>query len=207
MSRHAASPAAWALACLLAVPAAAWAQATPSQTPAPTPRLLWITIGGGATTLKGDCSTCEGNPNYRQAGNLLINAGRRFNARTDGGVEAIWVPATTVAGDDIRTTMLLGVAQFRPWVERGFFLKAGMGIAFVRNWVYDATNDVTPPYITNAMALTYGGGWEFRQGRRLGVQLIGSHHIVALGDFTTDGGTVENVVGNFWSAGAGIVIR
>ena len=104
--------------------------------------------------------------------------------------------------------MVLGVAQFRPWEERGFFIKAGMGIAFVRNWVYDATNDVTPPYITNAMALTYGAGWEFRTGRRVGFQILGAHHIVALGDFKlTDETTVENVVGNFWSIGAGIVIR
>ena len=31
-------------------------------------------------------------------------------------------------GKPIMTTFILGVIQFRPWVERGLFLRAGMGI-------------------------------------------------------------------------------
>ena len=37
--------------------------------------------------------------------------------------------------------------------------------------------------------------------------MLGAQHVAALGDFQTAGGTVENVVGNFWSVGAAIVIR
>ena len=84
---------------------------------------------------------------------------------------------------------------------------AGMGIAFVKNFVYDATNDVFPPYTTNAMALTYGAGWEFRGRGRIGFQVYGTHHVVALGDLAFNQGTVENVLGNYWSVGGSIVIR
>jgi hypothetical protein len=42
---------------------------------------------------------------------------------------------------------------------------------------------------------------------RFGAQVFGSQHVVALGDLETNTGTAENVMGNFWSFGAAIVIR
>jgi hypothetical protein len=195
-------------ALLVSSPAFGQAPAQPTaQSATAPPSRLWITAGGSSTTFKGDCSTCSGDPTYNHAGSLLANVGFRGNSRVDGGVELFWVPAKTVAGEVVRTTMILGVGQFRPWVQHGFFLKGGMGIAFVRNFIYDATNDVTPPFTTNAMALTYGAGWEFRTRTRVGLQVYGTHHIVALGDLTFNDGTVDNVVGNFWSIGASFVIR
>jgi hypothetical protein len=198
--------------CVVLVVASAtvFAQSPASQPPAPespSTSRLWITFGGGSTTLKGDCSTCTGDPEYDHTGSLQANLGVRGNSRLDGGIELVWVPAETAGGEPVRTTMVLGVAQFRPWAERGLFLKAGMGIAFVKNFVYDATNDVFPPYTTNAMALTYGVGWEFRTRTRVGLQVYGTHHIVALGDITFNEGTSENVLGNYWSVGTAIVIR
>jgi len=191
---------------VLAGPAFAQAQAAAPQAPASESR-LWITAGAGSTTLKGDCTTCPGDARYNHTGGLLVNIGFRVNAKMDGGVELFWVPAETVGGETVRTTMLLGVAQFRPWDQHGFFLKAGMGIGFVKNFVYDATNDIYPPYTTNALALTYGAGWEFRTRSRVGFQVYGTQHIVALGDLTFNEGTIENVLGNYWSVGASIVIR
>ena len=194
---------------LTAVPAAASAQSA-SSAPQPTQSesRSWITAGGGFTALKGDCTTCKGDPVYRRTGSLLVNIGFRGNRHLDGGVELFWAPASTKAGERIRTTFLMGVAQYRPWGERGLFIKGGMGVAFVRNWIYDATNDVTPPFTTNAMSLTYGAGWEFRTRSRVGLQIYGLHHISALGDLTvSNGSTVENVIGNFWTLGASIVIR
>ena len=192
------------------VPAAASAQSTPTPPAAPTVQesRLWITAGGGFASLKGHCGTCTGEPVYRKTGILMFNVGARATDKLDAGLEAVWVPATTRDGFDIRTTLLMGVGQYRPLKQHGLFVKGGMGIAFVRNWVYDATNDVTPPFTTNAMALTYGGGWEFRSDGRVGAQIFASHSVVALGDLTVTGGaTVENVVGNFWMVGASIVIR
>jgi hypothetical protein len=37
--------------------------------------------------------------------------------------------------------------------------------------------------------------------------VYGTHHIAALGDLTFSQGTIENVLGNYWSVGASIVIR
>ena len=136
----------------------------------------------------------------------LNSAGARVNARMDTGVEVSWVPATTAVSDNVRSTFLLAVAEFRPWRNHGFFLKGGMGMAFVRNFPFDG-DGVLPPITSKALGLTYGAGWTFRHHQRVGWQIFGAQHVAALGDFQTGGVPVENVIGNFWSAGAAIVIR
>ena len=103
--------------------------------------------------------------------------------------------------------MILAVAQFRPWTSAGFFLKGGMGMAFVRNWVYTGGADTKPPYTSKALSVVYGGGWAFRPQARVGLQIYGTHHAVALGDLQTSTFLAENIMGNVWSAGAAIVIR
>jgi len=169
---------------------------------------LWLTAGGGYTSQKGDCSNCEGDPIYVRSGNLTFDVGARASAQLDAAVELTWAPSHMRTGDDIRVTYLLGVGQYRPLKNHGLFFKGGMGVAFVRNWVIDVTNDVTPAFTTNAMALTYGAGWEFRSKGRFGFQVFGTHNVVALGDLTVTGGqTAEDVIGNMWTAGASIVIR
>jgi hypothetical protein len=39
------------------------------------------------------------------------------------------------------------------------------------------------------------------------VQVFGAQHVAALGDLQSGTTTIENVIGNFWSVGAAIVIR
>ncbi len=95
------------------------------------------------------------------------------------------------------------MAEFRPWASRGFFIKAGMGMSFVRN-IYDAAGD---PFVAKALGLTYGVGWTFRHSERAGLQVFGLQHVAALGDLVTSTANFENVVANFWSVGAGFVIR
>ena len=210
MSRrsHTAAVVVFVFACF--APAAASAQtAAPAAGVMPDQSRTWIVVGGTSTTLRGDCQedcVAHGTGAYLHAGSLLAIVGLQVNRQMDAGVEVSWVPATSQIGDDIRTTFLLAVAQFRPWQSRGFFLKAGMGMAFVRNFVYDGTGTL-PPITSKALGLTYGAGWTFQQTRRLGVQLFGAQHVAALGDFQPGGVTVENVVGNFWSIGAALVIR
>jgi len=165
--------------------------------------------GGTATTLRGDCQedcVAHGTGAYLHTGSVLAIIGVRVNNQMDAGVEVSWVPATAETGSDIRSTFLLAAAQFRPWQSRGFFLKVGMGMAFIRNFVYDGTGTL-PPITDKALGLTYGAGWTFRHTHRMGVQVFGAQHVAALGDFQTGGVTAENVVGNFWSVGAAIVIR
>ena len=50
-------------------------------------------------------------------------------------------------------------------------------------------------------------GWTFRRNERVGVQIFGAQHVASLGDLETSLGTVENVIANFWSVGATLVIR
>ena len=77
-------------------------------------------------------------------------------------------------------------------------------MAFVRNWV----QTIGPhPDNQKALAVVFGGGWEFRTTGRLGLQLMATQHIGALGDLQTAGGAVADVTGNFWSVGAALVIR
>jgi hypothetical protein len=205
LTRTARVAAAWLFGVCFA--SAAWAQTAPVAAPAPSSR-LWIVAGGGFTATRGGCTDCEGGV-YDKTGSFLVDAGVRVNRRADAAVELAWVPLQSRAGEPIRVTFLLAVGQFRPWENRGFFLKGGMGIAFVRNWIYEpnASNDVAPPYTTNAMGLTYGAGWVFKPARKVTLQFYGSQHVVALGDLTTSIASFENIVGNFWTVGAGIVIR
>jgi len=200
--------AAW-VAFVVLLPSRVEAQSAPPQASAPASvSNLWLTVGGGYTSQKGDCSNCTGEPIYPRSGNLLIDVGFRANPQLDGAVELTWAPSHMRTGDDIRVTYLMGIGQYRPLKNHGFFVKGGMGVAFVRNWVFDTTNDVTPAFTTNAMALTYGAGWEVRSRGRFGFQVFGLHHTVALGDLTVTGGqTAEDVIGNMWTLGASIVIR
>ncbi len=169
------------------------------------PSRAWVVIGGAQNTLGGDCTFCEDEgrePRYSHGWNLLADVGVRVNSRMDAGVEVVWVPSTTEAGDTFRTTFLVGVAQFRPWGSKGFFIKGGMGMAFVRNWLF-AERTITQ----KALAVAIGGGWAFRRNERVGVQIYAAQHVAALGDFELREGTLENVMGNFWSLGAAVVIR
>ncbi len=201
-----------ALACF--TPVAAGAQAAPAasqaggDTTADQSR-TWIVIGGTTTTLRGDCQEgcpAHGTGAYLHTGSVLGVAGFRITPQADAGLEVSWVPASTAAGDDVRVTFLLATGQFRPWTSNGFFLRGGMGMAFVRNFTFDAADSV-PPITSKALGLTYGAGWAFWREKRVGFELFGAQHMAALGDFVSGGVNNENVIANFWSLGAAIVIR
>jgi hypothetical protein len=190
------------------VPAAVDAQtpATPpssAQSSAAGGSHLWLVAGGAYVALRGDCQTCEEDFPFRHARSVLVNAGYRVNDRMDVGGEVFWVPALS-EGNRVRTTHIEAVAQFRPWASQGFFLKGGAGMAFVRNWI-DATGGT--PVTSKALSVVIGGGWAFRRDRRFGYQLFAAQHAAAIGDLTTVDGEVPDVIGNFWSLGAAIVIR
>jgi len=193
--------------CLLALaPAMASAQPAPqasSSQPAGGASSVWFVAGGAFATLRGDCQACEQDFPYRHAGAVLVDIGHRVNRRMDAGAEVFWMPIATSQGT-IRTTHLDAVAQFRPWASRGFFLKGGAGMAFVRNWV-----DVLGPDSFNEKGLSVliGAGWIVRPTARLGLQLFGMQHAFALGDLQASQGVVQDVIGNRWSLGAAVVIR
>lgn len=175
-----------------------------AQASSPLPSRLWLTAGGASATLHGDCQTCEAEYPYRHDGGVLANVGYQVNPRMDVGAEVFWVPMGTAAEGTIRTTHFDAVAQFRPWASQGFFMKGGAGMAYVRNWL-DTTSSES--INSKALSLVIGAGWEFRPLRRIGFQVFGSQHVAALGDLATIDGDIPDVVGNFWSFGAAIVIR
>ena len=164
---------------------------------------FWLVLGGSFSTIRGDCQTCEGDYPYRHSGGFLGNAGFRVTPRMDAGLEIFWMPMET-AGGNIRNTHIDAVGQFRPWASKGFFIKGGAGMAFVRNWV-----DVISPEAFNqkALSIVIGTGWVFRPHSRFGLQVFGAQHAAALGDLQTSTEQVPDVIGNFWSLGGGIVIR
>jgi hypothetical protein len=183
------------------------AGAAAAQTP-PTssrPGGLWIVAGGGSTTILGDCTDCEDRPYLHTTGWLGI-VGTRLTPRSDVGVEVFWSEATSPVSDPIRTAFVMGTFQFRPWRSSGFFLRFSSGMAFEKNWI--VTPDPNPPVFTSkAFALEIGAGWEWQLTRHVGAQAFGAQYVAALGDLTTRDATFENVMGNFWTAGAAIVIR
>jgi hypothetical protein len=120
-----------------------------------------------------------------------------------------WVSSRIEHEPPIRTTFILGLAQLRPWDRHGFFLRAGMGVSFAGNGLYSPIGPpLAPPFTTNALGVTYGTGWMLGWTRRRTVQVQATHHVAALGQLTTvDGGSHENVVGNYWTIGAALVVR
>jgi hypothetical protein len=180
------------------------AQPAPAQKtqPAP-PSRLWIVAGGASGTLRGHCQDCEQDFPFRHGGALVGNAGYRVNSRIDVGADLYWMQWRNESGR-IRATAVDAVAQFRPWESKGFFVKGGAGMAFVRNWVQTVGPN---PDDQKALAVLFGGGWEFNPKGPFGLQLFAMQHVGALGDLQTANGAIANVTANFWSLGAALVIR
>ena len=164
---------------------------------------FWFVGGGSFSTIRGDCQTCEEDYPYRHSGSVFANAGVRVTRRMDAGLEFFWMPMETEGGR-IRNTHFDAVAQFRPWASKGFFVKGGAGMAFVRNWVDVISTD---SFNQKALSIVVGAGWVFNPQGRVGLQVFGAQHAAALGDLQTATGQIPDVMGNFWSLGGGIVIR
>lgn len=191
------------LACL--VPAVTEAQATTSNATTGTVEgsRVWVVAGAAFTAVRSDCQTCEEESPYRHAAGVLGNAGYRLSERLDVGAELFWVPVETASGR-ARMTHIDAVAQFRPWRSQGFFVKGGAGMAFLRNWV-DAVGP--SPINQKALSVVIGTGWVFRPNARIGVQVVAAQHAGAVGDVKTATADLGDVLSNFWSLGAAIVIR
>ena len=184
--------------------------ATPALPPPPAPgSRLWIVVGTGFSVARAGCATCDTAGVFNKNRSLLIDAGVRVNPKVDAGIEMYFASSRVENEDPIRTTFVVAVAQLRPWHQRGFFVRAGMGIGFIGNGLYNPIrNTLAPPYSTNALGVVYGAGWIFSPYHRVAVQVHGTHHVAALGELlTTTGTSVKNVVGNYWTLGSAIVIR
>jgi hypothetical protein len=193
----------WMCVLVWVIPAAALAQdAQPAPGSAPASR-LWIVAGSAVGALRGHCRDCATDFPFRRGPVIVGNAGYRASPRMNVGVDLFWMQWRNDSGR-IRATAIDAVAQFRPWVSKGFFVKGGAGMAFVRNWV----QTVGPhPDDSKALAVVFGGGWELNPHGRFGLQLFATQHVGALGDLQTSSGPIADVTGNFWALGAAITIR
>jgi len=169
---------------------------------------LWIVGGGGFSMARAGCATCDRSGDFSNSRGFFVDVGGRVSPRVDFGVELMFVSARLETVEPILTTFILGVAQFRPWLDRGLYLRAGMGVGFAGNGIASPFFELKPPKSTNALGVTYGLGWVFMRERRWGVQANWQHHIAAIGELETDAGlTIKNVVGNYWTSGIAIVYR
>jgi len=183
------------------------AQAAPPVVPGDGPG-LWFVAGGGGVLARGHCDLCDRQGVFLYSPGILVDAGIQVNKRVDVGFELSWVTSKFEQFEPIRTTFVLGVGQFRPWVDRGLSLRGGMGVGFVGNGLYNlAQRDLKPPYTTNALAVVLGIGWEFLRDDRVTFQILTTQHVAALGELTTERGSIQNVVGNYWLVGGMLVIR
>ena len=66
---------------------------------------------------------------------LFFDLGGRVSPRVDVGVELMFVSARLETVEPILTTFILGIAQFRPWLDSGLYLRAGMGVGFAGNGI------------------------------------------------------------------------
>ena len=206
-------------AMVCAVPAAAQTEMPPQQTaqvvaPAaqttlPMHSKWWVVFGGGYSMTRAGCSTCDREGVFTNSRGMFLDIGGRVSPRVDAGVEAMVVRARYIeTPDPILTTFVMAVGQFRPWLDQGLYLRAGMGVGFAGKGLLSPLAEISPPYTTNGLGVTWGLGWVFRRERRVTVQAVFSQHIAALGALNArDGVTVNNVVGNFWTSGVAIVIR
>jgi len=214
------------IACAMIVPGLSFAQAPPAPTPpapkplapaVPTPSSvpptpgsrIWIVTGAGFSTARAGCATCDLEGVFYKSSSVVIDGGIRVNSKVDAGVEVYSVRTKVEQQDPIRTTFVLGLAQLRPWHQRGFFVRAGVGVGFVGNGIINPKmpDSLKAPYTTNSLGVVYGAGWIFSPYRRVAVQIQGTHHVAAMGELTTADGIIKNVVGNYWTIGTALVIR
>src|SRR6185295_8725658 len=128
--------------------------------------------GGAWTSNLSSCEDCVEDPaTYRHTGSVTANVGASINPRTDVGAEMLLVTASSTTTDRIRVNFFLGSVQFRPWRSSGFFVKAGLGMAFVRNWVLADGEDTGVR--SKALAVGLSAGWEWRVTRHFGAQVLG----------------------------------
>ena len=169
---------------------------------------LWIVGGGGFSMARAGCADCDRAGVFTNSIGLFFDIGGRVSPRVDVGIETMFVSGRVETQAPLRTTFVLGISQFRPWVDRGLYLRAGMGLGWVGNGITGPIGELSPPYSTNALGVTYGLGWVFKQERRWTAQVAFSHHVAAIGELVTESGlTIRNVVGNYWTSGMAIVFR
>jgi hypothetical protein len=184
---------------------AAAAQTSAQDAPPATPsRGGWLGVGLGYGAFRTDCNNCTRDDLYSSGGSLVVNGGVTVNDRVDAGGEIFWA-STAFDSGEYRAAFLLGIVQFRPWQTHGFYLKGGLGLAFLRSSI--TVGGETTTSAPKGLGVHYGAGWMFGRGRRVSFAPFGGHYVASLGDLPTAGGVAEDPVSNVWFAGVSVFIR
>jgi hypothetical protein len=197
-----------AAAAAIVLLALAAAQAT-AQQPAQRERGdFGLAFGIGYAAAKADCSNCSPEGEY--------GSGAVYTDVTAFAVAPVWwVNPKVVAGVELqieasrkeaRAVYLLGIVRFHPWEGSGFFLRGGYGLLQVKSPLNLPDGSVsTAKY--RGMALTYGAGWMFRQNSRLAWGPYAAHYVGTLGSAVIGSFQAQNIIGNTWFAGVGVVFN
>jgi hypothetical protein len=190
---------------LTAAAAPAYAQNTQAPQAASQPsRGGWLGVGLGYGAFRTDCNNCTRDDLYSSGGGLSVAGGIAVNHQVDVGGEIFWA-STAIDAGKYRASFLLGTVQFRPWQNHGFYLKGGLGLAFIRSSI--TLDDQTTSSRPKGLGVHYGAGWMFGRDRRVSFAPFGGHYVASLGDIPTPSGVAENPVSNVWFAGVTVLIR
>jgi hypothetical protein len=194
------------LAILAAAPAAAQQAAQPKRGD------FALALGVGYAAAKADCSNCGSDKEsgasygegavYSDVAAVAIAPVWWVNPKIAAGVELQAESSRTEA----RAVYLLGIVRFHPWERRGFFLRGGYGLVQVKAPLTLPDGTVsTAKY--RGMALTYGAGWMFRQNSRVAWGPYAAHYVGTLGSAVIGSFQAQNIIGNTWFAGVGVVFN
>jgi hypothetical protein len=179
--------------------------AQPGGAVAPAGSRWFAGVGGGYLAERSACENCDTDPPYGDGGGFLAQGGLRASERLQVGGEVFTTKRTLPSGD-FRDTHLLGVFQFRPFKELGFFLKGGYGMAIVKGVLPIDGGGQTSEH-TWGMAAMYGAGWIFGRSSRVSVAPVAATYVTTVGDVNTTKGTAANVVVNGWFTGVVVMLR
>jgi Domain of unknown function (DUF3943) len=140
--------------------------------------------------------------------------GDMLSGRSQTPYDAFAVRLTFGGGSAVSEAQVRGRPLGRPLKNGAMQLTVSQAIPLRGHWSARVTGeyfDRRTFYQTEDRSKAFGlglaSGWEWRVSRHFGAQALGALHVAALGDLELARGTVENVMGNFWSAGAAIVVR
>jgi hypothetical protein len=167
-----------------------------------------LAFGIGYAAAKADCTNCSPEGEY--------GSGAVYSDVAAFAVAPVWwVNAKLAAGVELqaetsrkqsRAVYLLATVRFHPWANRGFFLRGGYGMVQVKAPL-DLPDGTVDTARYRGMALTYGAGWMFHQNRRFAWGPYGAHYVSTLGSATIGSFQAQNIIGNAWFAGVGLVFN
>jgi hypothetical protein len=147
---------------------------------------LWFGVGGGFGSAQGTCDGCDRGE--RDAGTTgFLKVGGTLNKRVLLGFELnLWARQE----DDVTLSLYNASATvtFYPRESSGFFVKGGLGSAFVDREVGTGSSKETLN-LGSGLGLLAGAGYDLRVGRNISITPALNYYYGSPGDLQIDGQT------------------